>query len=568
MRRGRPEGLTAGLTPHTRRQQAYTRRNSSSRMGLVMNLSNTGRVSFVIAAIALMGTLTACGVNPVTKKKEIQFVSENEELQIGEKNYSPTRQGEGGDLEVLPELTSYVNSVGQKLAAVSDRKLPYEFVVLNNSVPNAWALPGGKIAVNRGLLTELQNESELAAVLGHEIVHAAARHGAKAQERGTMMQIGMQAAQVGMAVGGVNSDLAGLALGGASTGLQMVQMKYGRDQELESDHYGMKYMKLAGYDPQGAVTLQETFVRLSQAGGQKQQSWLDGMFATHPPSQERVDKNKAYAEKLAAKYGKGGEVGAEPFAAATQKLRQMKPAYDKYDQAMAAAEKKDFATAKALLAEVSKMVPNEGSFQVLLGQIALAEKQPQAAAGYFDKAMKLSPNYFASYLGAGVTQMQLNNKQKAEPYLTRSAQMLPTAPAAYYLGNIARDRGDTDTARKYYEAAASSQSSVGQAAAAEYMKMDLPQNPGNYVAAGAQQDSQGRLMVVVQNRSKVSLKEIKVTPVLVDASGRIVQQGDPVAIQAVVKPGEQAAAATGLASLTPEQMQALRFRVDAAKIAE
>jgi len=323
MRRGRPEGLTAGLTPHTRRQQAYTRRNSSSRMGLVMNLSNTGRVSFVIAAIALMGTLTACGVNPVTKKKEIQFVSENEELQIGEKNYSPTRQGEGGDLEVLPELTSYVNSVGQKLAAVSDRKLPYEFVVLNNSVPNAWALPGGKIAVNRGLLTELQNESELAAVLGHEIVHAAARHGAKAQERGTMMQIGMQAAQVGMAVGGVNSDLAGLALGGASTGLQMVQMKYGRDQELESDHYGMKYMKLAGYDPQGAVTLQETFVRLSQAGGQKQQSWLDGMFATHPPSQERVDKNKAYAEKLAAKYGKGGEVGAEPFAAATQKLRQM-----------------------------------------------------------------------------------------------------------------------------------------------------------------------------------------------------------------------------------------------------
>ena len=87
---------------------------------------------------------------------------------------------------MLPELTTYVNEVGQKLAAVADRKLPYEFVVLNNSVPNAWALPGGKIAVNRGLLTELQNEAELAAVLGHEIVHAAARHGAKAQERGTM----------------------------------------------------------------------------------------------------------------------------------------------------------------------------------------------------------------------------------------------------------------------------------------------------------------------------------------------------------------------------------------------
>ena len=123
-------------------------------------------------------------------KKEIQFVSESQELQIGEKNYAPTRQSEGGDLTVLPELTTYVNGVGQKLAAVADRKLPYEFVVLNNSVPNAWALPGGKIAFNRGLLTELKNEAELAAVLGHEIVHAAARHGAKAQERGTMMQVG------------------------------------------------------------------------------------------------------------------------------------------------------------------------------------------------------------------------------------------------------------------------------------------------------------------------------------------------------------------------------------------
>jgi predicted Zn-dependent protease len=529
-----------------------------------MNPSKAGRLALAIAAIAAMATLTACGVNPVTKKKEIQFVSESQELQIGEKNYSPTRQGEGGDLTVLPELTTYVNTVGQKLAAVSDRKLPYEFVVLNNSVPNAWALPGGKIAVNRGLLTELQNEAELAAVLGHEIVHAAARHGAKAQERGTMMQVGMAAAQVGAGVAGIDANMANLALQGAGAGLQMIQMKYGRDQELESDHYGMKYMKLAGYDPWGAVTLQETFVRLSEAGGHKQQSWMEGLFASHPPSQERVDKNKAAAEKL----GRGGEMGAESFAAATKQLRQMKPAYDKYDQAMAAAQKKDFATARTLAAEAAKAVPNEGSFQVLLGQIALAEKKPQAAVGHFDKAMQLSPGYFAPYLGAGVVQAQLGNKEKAEQYLTRSAQLLPTAPAAYHLGNIARDRGDTEAARKYYQAAASSESAIGQAAAAEYMKMDLPQNPGNYVAAGSQFDSQGRLMVVVENRSKVPLTGIQVTPVLIDASGRILQQGDPVAVQAVIKPGERAAASSGLANLTPEQLQALRFRVDAAKIAE
>jgi predicted Zn-dependent protease len=527
-----------------------------------MTVPKTARLSIILAAFGTL--LIACGVNPVTGKKEIQFVSESQELQIGERNYAPTRQGEGGDLTVLPELTTYVNGVGQKLAAVADRKLPYEFVVLNNSVPNAWALPGGKIAINRGLLNELKNEAELAAVLGHEIVHAAARHGAKAQERGTLMQIGMAAAQVGAAVGGVDSNMANLALQGAGVGLQMIQMKYGREQELESDQYGMKYMKLAGYDLSGAVTLQETFVRLSEAGGKKQQNWMEGLFASHPPSQERVDRNR----KTAAEMGSGGELGVESFAAATRQLRQMKPAYDKADQAVAAAQKKDFAAAKSLAGEAVKAIPNEGSFQVLLGQVALAEKQPQAAANHFDKAMQLSPNYFASYLGAGVAQAQLGNKQKAEEFLKRSAQLLPTAPAAFHLGNIARDRGDVDGARQYYQAAASSESAIGQAAAAEFTRMDLPQNPGNYVAVAGQLDSQGRILAVVQNRSKVPLTAIQVTPVLIDPLGRVVQQGNPLLIQAVLKPGEQAAAPTGIANPTQEQLQALRFRVDAAKIAE
>ncbi len=522
------------------------------------------RFTAIIATLAAALSLTACGTNPVTGKKEIQFVSEAQELQIGAKNYEPTRQSEGGDLTVDPELTAYVSGVGQKLAAVADRKLPYEFVVLNNSVPNAWALPGGKIAVNRGLLTELKDESELAAVLGHEIVHAAARHGAKAQERGTIAQVGMAAAQIGAAVSGVDANLAGLVIQGAGVGSQMIQMKYGRDQELESDQYGMKYMKAVGYDPWGAVTLQETFVRLSQAGGAKEASWMEGLFASHPPSAERVERNKATAQQL----GRGGEVGADRFAVATKQLREMKPAYDKYDQAVAAARNKDLATAKSLAGEAAKAVPREGRFQELLGEIALAEKNPQAAIPYYQKAMQLNPNYFGSYLGGGVAQAQAGDKAKAEEWLTKSAQLLPTAPAAYYLGNIARDKGDTAKAQQYYQAAASSNSAIGKAAAAEYMKMDLPQNPGNYVAAAGQLDAQGRVVVVVQNRSPVPLNGIQVTPVLVDSSGRILQQGNPVVINAVVKPGEQAAAATGLGNLPQEQLQALRFRVDGAKMAQ
>ena len=132
--------------------------------------------------------LAACTTNPVTGEKELALVSESTELQIGSQQYGPMRQMQGGDLMVDPELAAYVNEVGQRLASVADRRLPYEFVVLNNSVPNAWALPGGKIAVNRGLLLELENEAQLAAVLSHEVVHSAARHGAKGMERDMMLK--------------------------------------------------------------------------------------------------------------------------------------------------------------------------------------------------------------------------------------------------------------------------------------------------------------------------------------------------------------------------------------------
>ena len=141
------------------------------------------RRRIVLLASLAFAPLSACVINPVTGDRELALISADQEIAIGEQQYEPSQQMQGGEYALDPELTAYVASVGRKLAAVSDRALPYEFVVLNSSVPNAWALPGGKIAVNRGLLTELDSEAELAAVLGHEIVHAAARHGALAMQR-------------------------------------------------------------------------------------------------------------------------------------------------------------------------------------------------------------------------------------------------------------------------------------------------------------------------------------------------------------------------------------------------
>jgi len=124
-----------------------------------------------IAAIVTI-IVAGCAVNPVTGKQQIMLVGESWDLAIGKQHYAPLRQSQGGDYTIDPSVEAYVRRVGNKLAKYADKKLPYEFHVLNDSVPNAWALPGGKISINRGLLAELKDESELAAVLSHEIVHA------------------------------------------------------------------------------------------------------------------------------------------------------------------------------------------------------------------------------------------------------------------------------------------------------------------------------------------------------------------------------------------------------------
>jgi len=108
----------------------------------------------LLTALTLAFTLAGCSVNPVTGERQLSIIPENQELSMGAEQYKPTQQTQGGLFYLDPELTVYVREVGMKLAAVSDRPdLPYDFVVLNSSVPNAWALPGGKIAINRGLLT-------------------------------------------------------------------------------------------------------------------------------------------------------------------------------------------------------------------------------------------------------------------------------------------------------------------------------------------------------------------------------------------------------------------------------
>ncbi len=484
----------------------------------------------VVVGAAFLG---GCAVNPVTGKTELMTVSTASEIQMGQQNYAPMQQSQGGAYDVDPELTRYVAGVGGALAAQSPVNLPYEFVVLNNSVPNAWALPGGKIAINRGLLTELESESELAAVLGHEVVHAAARHTARQMSRGMLLQ-GLVLAT---AVASSDSDYGNLAVGGAGLAAQLVTMKYGRDAELESDFYGMRYMSNAGYDPRGAVSLQETFVRLSDGG---RTDWLSGLFASHPPSQERVDTNIVTTASLPA----GGRTGEQEFQRAMQKTRAAKPAYDAYDEGRKALAEKKPDEALTLANKALSLFPAEAHFHALRGDIRLLADKHSMAVTNYNRAIERRDGFFYYHLQRGLAKRELDQVDGAVVDLERSIELLPTAPAHYALGGIAQQRGNVPAAINHYKVVAGAGGDYGKVATAALVKLELPANPGAYVSRRCDPDANGNLVVSVRNDTTVQISGVQIVVQVADSVGR--QQQRQQEIRGQIPPGQIASVNTGL----------------------
>ena len=402
------------------------------------------KISLVILALVVLLSLPACSVNPVTGKKELSWVSESAEIDIGTKQYAFQQQAGGGYYELDPDLTAYVQSVGKKIVPFSSRShLPYEFVVINDSTPNAWALPGGKIAIHRGLLTELQDESELAAVLAHEIVHADARHSAQSQEVGSLISAGQLAANVILAQQGIESESLqqGLAYGGLYG-----QTRYGRKRELLADEYGMRYMSEAGYDPVGAINLQKTFVALS-AG--RRSDFFSELFASHPPSQSRVNANKKTARSLPP----AGQRGRDRYQQELAKLRKRQPAYDKIDEAKKAAGEKDYRQAIALADQAIKMEPNEGLFFEIKGFAQSQLNRSADALKSYNEAVALNPGYFSPVLRRALLKHELKSFQAAEEDFRSSLAKLPTQIAYMGLGEIEEERNNCQSALQYYQQA-------------------------------------------------------------------------------------------------------------------
>jgi predicted Zn-dependent protease len=488
----------------------------------------TRRVFTPVAATLLI-LLGACATNPVTGQRELSLVSENKEIAIGEDNYGYTQQTEGGPYRADPALSAYVSQVGQALARVSDRPgLPYEFVVLNSPVPNAWALPGGKIAINLGLLTELNSEAELAAVLGHEIVHAAARHGARQMERGMVLQAGVSG--IGAALGGKGGKLATQAAG---VGAKLIHSRYGRDHELESDHYGMIYMVRAGYNPSAATALQETFVRLSEG---KTSGWMDGLFASHPPSRERVEKNRSFAAELNAD-GAVRMTGLPPYRAAMAKLNAAKAGFDLLQSGNKALSNDAPGAALDHAISAIAIAPEQAAFYDLKGRALVAQHKPKKAANAFGDALVRNDGYFAYHLARGLAYQESGNDSSAQSDLIAANTLLPTVAAHLGLGEIFRDAGDTDRAIAHFRKASGS-GELGSRAAIELARLELPISPERYIAVSGRMGSGATLLLDVTNKAPISVQDIHIS-----ITGRVAGSATsaPISVHMAgpLKPGQQ-----------------------------
>lgn len=453
----------------------------------------------MLTLLVSLFAISGCAVNPVTGKKELTLYSTEDEIAIGREHYFTAQQSSGGLYKVDAALTEYVASVGHRMTTVSDRVLPYEFVVLNDSSPNAWALPGGKIGINRGLLVELDNEAELAAVLGHEIVHTAARHGAHAKG----LDLIMEGVLLGAALLGKNLQYSDYIIGGGQVAFHLTRRKYGRDDEREADYYAMKYMHAAGYDTAAAVTLQEKFTVLSK---NRDSNWLVGLFASHPPSTERVDANRRALMEFPA----GGELGRSSYQEQVGYLRTRQDAYDKSDRARQLLDKGNSEVALALINAAIEEEPREPLFYGVKGDVLAYQQRHRDAVREYDGALERDSGYFRYYLGRGLSLHQLGEREQARVALEQSNRLLETAQATYALGAIYLADGNRTRAKSFFQTASQARGGIGEAARAAFLELDIPDRPGYYVKADVFLEEDGQIVLEVRNSTGYDLHDVMV----------------------------------------------------------
>ena len=245
-----------------------------------------------LAAALVVG----CQTVPETGRKQLNFMSPSEEMQLGLSSFEKMKQET--PINKNPALNAQVQRVGNRIAAVA--KLPnaqWEFVVFDSKEVNAFCLPGGKVGIYTGILPITKDDLGLATVIGHEVAHAVARHGGERMSEATLLQTGGQALGAGLSA--TDPRMQAIATTVYGVGAQVgLALPHSRGQESEADHIGLLYMARAGYNPEAAVAFWQRFAEFNaKAGGAE--PWF---LRTHPLDETRIRQLKEWLPQATKEY--------------------------------------------------------------------------------------------------------------------------------------------------------------------------------------------------------------------------------------------------------------------------
>ncbi|HYG24898.1 MAG TPA: M48 family metallopeptidase [Verrucomicrobiae bacterium] len=267
-----------------------------------MKLATTLCVCAGAALLTLFGS--GCSTVPLTGRSQLNLVSASQEMQLGLSSFDQLKQETPVSRDAA--INALVQRVGKRIADVAGKDMPdaqWEFVVFDSKEANAFCLPGGKVGVYTGILPITKDEAGLATVIGHEVAHAVARHGAERMSEAMVMQTGGQLLGAGMSMADPRwQQITMLAYGaGAKVGREL---PHSRAQESEADHIGLMYMARAGYDPKESIHFWQRFSEFNKQQGGGGDSFLGRFLSTHPVDEVRIEQLRKLMPKAEAEFRK------------------------------------------------------------------------------------------------------------------------------------------------------------------------------------------------------------------------------------------------------------------------
>lgn len=390
------------------------------------------RLSAIMAAAGLM-PVWGCAKDPVTGKTQLMMLTADQEIAI-DRQQSPFQFSSDYGIVQDRALNQYINQVGKDLVPYSHRpNMPYNFQCVNATYINAYAFPGGSIAVTRGILLSLENEAELAALLGHELGHVNARHTAEQVSKSQLSSLFVS----GLAIL-VDSQAKGLGdltqqLGALGQGLYLA--KYSRDNEREADYLGHEYMVRTGYGSKGFVGLMEMLNTLNK----QQPSSAQMLFSTHPMSDERL---AAAVQRDQGPYirSQNAPVHRERYMDQTAALRQQKKAIEWMQEGEKYLTQEKYDDARTAFSSALKLAKDDYAAHVLMAKCQLIQKKNAEAASYANAAMKLYPTEPQGHYVAGLAHVGTNQFDLALGNFIRCDQLLPGNPQLTFYKGYSRDK--------------------------------------------------------------------------------------------------------------------------------